>query len=404
MKSILPSLAHALSLLTGMALCLPARSVELQLESIGMYDPAKHGRTELAIHAVKVRDGYAFCASLAGLLILDVGDPANPRVVGRHGTPEDATALAISGNRIYVGYRGGLEVLDIADVRHPFTISKVSITHPSSDVAGLAVFQDVVLVHTTSGKHGTIFEMFDFRDAANPRRVPPSIFSTRLAMSGSYAYAAGGSDWTLFGLTSPTSPIVLANWTIQSGVADVAISGRFAYVTGEALLIYDLVDPLAPRLVGTLPLSNDYGHRIAVAGSHACIWTGFWDFFEIIDADDPAAPRKVAEINGIWVRDVAMSGNFAFIGVAGENPELAIYDLSSPTRPRKVGAFADLLRPFCLSITGPPGHQARVQCSDDLNDWQDWQTVTLGDLPLEVRDSDVGPAIRRFYRAVQVAP
>ena len=60
---------------------------------------------------------YAYVADFdAGLLIIDIIDPANPILIGTCDTPGNARAVYTEGNYAYVadGYRG-LQVISIAD-------------------------------------------------------------------------------------------------------------------------------------------------------------------------------------------------------------------------------------------------------------------------------------------------
>jgi hypothetical protein len=53
-----------------------------------------------------------------------------------------------------------------------------------------------------------------------------------------------------------------------------------------------------------------------------------------------------------------------------------------------------------IRLAGPPGTNVILQRASTLNDWADWQTVTLGDSPMQVEDTNVLTSSRRFYRAV----
>jgi hypothetical protein len=70
---------------------------------------------------VAVSGHYAYVAvGDAGLLVIDVSDPANPRRVGGYDTPGNALGVAVSGNYAYVAdYNAGLQVLDVSDPANP---------------------------------------------------------------------------------------------------------------------------------------------------------------------------------------------------------------------------------------------------------------------------------------------
>ncbi len=54
---------------------------------------------------------------------------------------------------------------------------------------------------------------------------------------------------------------------------------------------------------------------------------------------------------------------------------------------------------FRMAVSGQPGSKVRVQRSSNLRDWEDWESVTLGQQPIELSDSDTLTAPNRFYRA-----
>jgi hypothetical protein len=56
-----------------------------------------------------------------------------------------------------------------------------------------------------------------------------------------------------------------------------------------------------------------------------------------------------------------------------------------------------------LRLTGPTGQCVHVQRSDNLRDWEDWQTVILHGRPRPVR-SDRGPQIHGDLGTLQYSP
>jgi hypothetical protein len=60
------------------------------------------GFTGGAIYDVFVKDNYAYCASVSGLLIFNVSNPSNPQLVGKLLLPDFALGVYVSGNYAYV--------------------------------------------------------------------------------------------------------------------------------------------------------------------------------------------------------------------------------------------------------------------------------------------------------------
>jgi hypothetical protein len=64
------------------------------------------GFTGGAIYDVFVKDNYAYCASVSGLLIFNVSNPSNPQLVGKLFLPGVAQGVYVSGNYAYVADEG----------------------------------------------------------------------------------------------------------------------------------------------------------------------------------------------------------------------------------------------------------------------------------------------------------
>ena len=76
-----------------------ASAQEVQVERVGQWPGWPRGNAR----GVAVSGNYAYVAvGDAGLLVIDVSDPANPRGVGGFDTPGFAQGVAVSGNYAYV--------------------------------------------------------------------------------------------------------------------------------------------------------------------------------------------------------------------------------------------------------------------------------------------------------------
>jgi hypothetical protein len=95
--------------------------------------------------------------------------------------------------------------------------------------------------------------------------------------------------------------------------------------------------------------------------------------------------------------DIVIAGNKLFVAAGGQG--LMILDLFraplrlEPVSPQQLGTFRFLLR-------GETGLGVRVQRSSNLRDWEDWQAITLVNIPTELSDPDARSIPHRFYRAV----
>ena len=103
--------------LVTLALALAWVAHGADLELIGQWPGWPRGKA----FGVAVSGNYAYVAiEWAGLQVIDVSNPANPRRVGGYDTGGHAWGVAVSGNYAYVADReGGLQVIDVSNPAKP---------------------------------------------------------------------------------------------------------------------------------------------------------------------------------------------------------------------------------------------------------------------------------------------
>ena len=128
-------------------------------------------------------------------------------LVGQWGGP--SYAVAVSGDRVYVGMGPRLVVFDVSIASDPTQLGKSA--------------------------------------------VLPGIVSG-VAVSGSYTYVASGSEGLLvIAASNPTSPTLVGSYDTSGTAQAVAVSGHYAYVAdgGAGLQVIDISNPAFPTLVGS---------------------------------------------------------------------------------------------------------------------------------------------------------
>jgi hypothetical protein len=292
--------------------------------------------------------------------VIQVSNPTKPQRVGGCNTIAYAQGVAVSGNYVYVAEGGaGLEVIDVSDPANPRRVGGYD------DTRGYA--RDV----TVSGNYAYVaydyagLEVIDVSNPANPQRVvgyDTRGYAEAVSVSGSYAYVVGENRWTG------------SNYV-----------GFFEVV--------DVSNPANPQRAGSY--TGMAAHGVAVSGNYAYLPHGA--SLEVIDVSDPTQPRRVGGNSAFYTSDVIVAGNNVFVAAGGQG--LTILDLFraplwlEPVSPQQPGAFRFLLH-------GEAGLSARVQRSSNLEDWEDWQAVTLGAAPTQLTDPDASVIPHRFYRAV----
>ncbi|MBM3286260.1 MAG: hypothetical protein FJY88_02760 [Candidatus Eisenbacteria bacterium] len=228
------------------------------------------------------------CESCVGRLdLFDVstaGQPgAGPRIQGGIEIPGGPVAVAVVGERAYVGSSGGqIHVIDVSDPLAPSLLTSL----PAGKVRDLAATSDLLLGALESG-----LQIYDLADPDSAAGV------------GSLAFAGGARS--------------------------VAVSGTLAFVVwggfgsgGSGLSIVDVAEPAQPRLLSSI-WSSGVASVVAVSDGRAYLGGGFRygsldGFLDVIDARDPAHPALEASLDGLTlpISGIAVAGDAVYATAA----------------------------------------------------------------------------------------
>jgi hypothetical protein len=130
------------------------------------------------------------------------------------------------------------------------------------------------------------------------------------------------------------------------------LDGNHAFVTvSEAgVAVVDISDPTAPHLVGQAD-TEGAAYSLTLAAGHLVLVADMGSGLAVIDVSDPASPEVVGSCRvGGWARDVAVSGNHAFL--ACQNAGLRVVDFSDPRNPELVASLRVANSPRSIVIIG----------------------------------------------------
>lgn len=359
-----------------------------------------------------------------GLRLINVNIPANPQRIGRYLPPRELTPshAAASGHIVAVEVNGSIEFLDISDPINPRKLGEYG---PPSDIHSLAMANGHAFVaggiwDSTARLWRDAVRVIDITDPANPKRVGgiDLRYQPDLVIEGTRAFLFNGGpedgnsgvQFTIFDVSNPAMPIetVGAELTIPDFTEGVSLyQGLLVAVlrgnTNTDLQLIDISVPKSPRVVGSVEVNiSTYGlpiGRPAILGRYAYMGTRAGRLI-VADLIDPTKPKIVGgngafpSLGPISSLSVATGGGMVFVSTFGEG----LVFLEPFVTPLRLAATSHSdSAEFRLTVDGPTGRSARVERSENLRDWQDWRTVTLGVAPLELIDSAAEP--RRFYRA-----
>jgi hypothetical protein len=175
--------------------------------------------------------------------------------------------------------------------------------------------------------------------------------SWAFAQKGSLGYVARAeSGFSIEDLRDPKAPKVLSRTAMKTG--GLALDGSLAYVSSlDALRVYDVRNPAAPALVGSVAAPGRTGGLVHVAGNRAYVVCGNGGVC-VFDVTTPSAPTFLYEkANALAIPDAMawapfmMRGSLLYMGTS--NKVLAFDMNSAGAAPSKVAEVAlDLSRSY----------------------------------------------------------
>jgi len=151
-------------------------------------------------------------------------------------------------------------------------------------------------------------------------------------------------------VSTPSDPEKISTSEIGSShPSRILVSGSYAYVLGGGLSVFDISDPGNPQKVGSVDIEiATYGAALSsnivyVVGGVAAGPT-HQNGLRVVNVSDPTAPQVVGAVNtgtGDEARDVAVSGDYAYMGDIGESDGLYVIDVSDPTDPQEISFFGE---------------------------------------------------------------
>lgn len=249
--------------------------------------------TPLYLGEIAERDGLAFLTKdddmfgIGYLEILDVSNPYSPISQGTASlTIQGANSIVISNTYAYVGSRGGVSAVNIANQNAPYETSSVSVGS-SVDVRGVFVEGNHLYAATTAG-----LKIFDVSDPAtlNFAGEYPGVYASAVAVNGRYAYLGLGSTpgFQIIDVFTPTAPALVRTLNTCGTGRAIAVSNGYAYLADGCsnITLYDVSDPSGgpddSMASADLP---SIGEQVLVDGDEVSVVAGRGGFVKLQQLD-----------------------------------------------------------------------------------------------------------------------
>ncbi len=230
---------------------------------------------------IAVSRGYAYITAREdGLFIVDVREPAKPKLVHHYDTAELATAIAVSGDVAAIGNRfAGVELLDVSNPGEPKYLSTIRVGEAQS----LVFHGNWLYTGLWSEKGVAVIDVSDPWRPLHINTVPLDGKGDGLDVNGNLLAAATGHHSRSLGSVKP---------------------GDSSFGHGHGIEFFDISVPAKPRKVSSLKFPPFYRigmdmWGVSLSDTHALVNDTHNGFF-LIDVREPTSPRHVVGTSFRW--------------------------------------------------------------------------------------------------------
>lgn len=334
------------------------------------------------VFGVRVSGNYAYiAANLAGLLVVNVANPASPVLVGSFSSPVvppmapalTANDVFILGNRAFLAdYNSGLYLLDVVVPSAPVELGYFNSFSHGYAVPGLAVAGSNHYAYLATREGG-----LKIADLSNPAQITEvgsfAVIGSSLNTAGYNGYAYVGQtigSLQILDMQDVTQPSYVGAFGEYQRITRVAVYANRGYVIDEGRLrIYDLSNGAAPSLLGQFQTTGWQPWWVTVYGKYAYILDAYSSSpgLTIVDVSVPSMPVQKGFLNlagSAW--RMVIQGNYAYI--ANFMQGLVIVNISDPDFPHIVGNFNTDCYSYGVAVVGSLAYVADASCGLQIID------------------------------------
>ena len=323
--------------------CILGPSYEAGLKIIDVGDPGDprlagvYDSPGIAL-AATVHGSNAFLADgTSGLSVIDISTPASPRVVAWSDTPDICSGVAVEAGLAYVA--DGTSGVRVLDVFSPTALNQSSTYPLSGEVSySVAVSDRRLFISRGDGSTTGGVQIVDVSDPSHPVDIGffdagSSVFDVRV--SGDYAFVGTATKGLqVFNISNPSSPVLEGGLTYAGsvGAANVEVAGdRIVLGLGAGVVVADVSVPSRPSLLSSFLTSlNPTSFDMTVRGSTIYVANGEIGL-HILDFSNPGSITQTGLCNTPGTASgVAVSGELALVA---DSSSLQVIDVSDPSAP-----------------------------------------------------------------------
>jgi len=282
--------------------------------------------------SVKVVGQYAYDATANEVHVIDVTNPASPRIIGTQaGFGNNISDIFVQGTYAYVN-RPAFDDYEVVDVTNP-ALPRTVATNTVGNLDNITVDGAYLYVWVS----GTGLKTYDNSDPTKPVLLSTTanisaLSSSRLIARNGFVYVLGRGNGVLavYDARDPRSVSLLGSTTIGVNANSFDVSGGYAYIAslnaGNSLNIIDVSNPAAPRNVATSTPSGSgsTNGQVRIVGDYA-FYSRDANLY-VINVSDPNNPVIIGNYTAAGaLTSIDVKGHYGYLTLSGST--LVIIDL-----------------------------------------------------------------------------
>lgn len=316
-------------------------------------NPFVVGDTSLPVYAqaVWVNDnfGYGFVANdYVGLTPININDPTNPSALASIYGADDSRDVFVLGDYAYVSNsRKGLKIIDVADPSIPYEVGEYDTVGARPDLESVWVRDSIVYMAVSSDIPPIYrFKTVNISNPSSPQMIGQCASMTEskdIFVKDTIAYFVGGLRvFNRVNIVDPTSPETLPIYILPdvATVQALFLQDTFAYIADgdSGLRILNISDPSAPFEVGYF-MAPEAVYSVFVKDTLA-YFAALGAGLRIVKVADPSNPQEISFYMAPgWTRDVWVVDTIAYVAASGC---VEVLDVSNPVAPTQIAYYNGL--------------------------------------------------------------
>jgi len=227
---------------------------------------------------VAAKGNYVYIGNGYLLQVLDISNPASPKIVGELLTGSLVFTVTLSGNYIYT--TSPFRIIDVSNPANPVLVNTITL----------------------------------------PSGIPPC---SAVTVKGNYAYVGDfAGNIYIIDISNPASPQVLGQMQIPGdGVVSVVVKDTILYansIDNQGIFVFNISNPISPYQIGAT--GNNIGGLLTVNGNYLYYGTGI--YLSIYNISDPSNLTYINKLKvdtlGGFVNHISIIDTIAYLTLASD--------------------------------------------------------------------------------------